>query len=87
MGANNRDRTYFQNVAEGREWTVGELVLARATAKPVFGISVDSTPGISTVFRIYLPVAAVHQPETAEERQEPPETHQPAFVMQEKLQS
>jgi hypothetical protein len=87
VGANNRDTAYFQNVAEGREWTVGELVLARTTAKPVFGITVDSTPGIGTVFRIYLPVAAVHQPETAEERQEPPETHQPASVMQEQLKT
>jgi signal transduction histidine kinase len=39
IGANNSDRAYFRDIAGGREWTVGELVLARTTGKPVFGIS------------------------------------------------
>jgi hypothetical protein len=39
VGANNSDRAYFREIAHGREWTVGELVLARTTGKPVFGIS------------------------------------------------
>lgn len=39
IGAHNSDRAYFLDIASGREWTVGELVLARTTGKPVFGIS------------------------------------------------
>ncbi len=39
VGLNNSDRSYFRDIAEGREWTVGELVLARTTGKPVFGIT------------------------------------------------
>ena len=39
VGWNNSDRAYFRDIAGGRDWTVGELVLARTTGKPVFGIS------------------------------------------------
>ncbi len=39
VGADNNDRSYFRDIAEGRDWTVGELILARTTGQPVFGIS------------------------------------------------
>ncbi len=39
IGRNYSDRSYFREVANGREWMVGELVLSKATGKPVFGIS------------------------------------------------
>ncbi len=39
VGSNNSDRAYFRDIAGGHEWTVGELVLARTTGKPVFGIT------------------------------------------------
>ncbi len=39
IGANNSDRAYFKDIANGRKWTVGELVLARSSGKPVFGVS------------------------------------------------
>jgi PAS domain S-box-containing protein len=39
IGNNYRDRTYFSEIANGREWTVSELLISRATGKPVFGIS------------------------------------------------
>jgi signal transduction histidine kinase len=39
LGKNYSDRSYFRDVANGREWTVSELVISRATGKPVFGIS------------------------------------------------
>ncbi|ABK17547.1 ATP-binding protein [Syntrophobacter fumaroxidans] len=39
LGRNNRDRAYFRDILSGRQWTVGELVKARTTGKPVFGIS------------------------------------------------
>ncbi len=39
VGNNYSDRSYFRDIANGREWTVGELVISKATGKPVFGIS------------------------------------------------
>lgn len=39
VGNRYGDRGYFRKIVEGRAWTVGELVLARTTGKPVFGIS------------------------------------------------
>ena len=39
VGRNYGDRSYFCEVANGREWMVSELVISRATGKPVFGIS------------------------------------------------
>ena len=39
IGRNYSDRSYFREIAEGREWAVSELVISRATGKPVFGIS------------------------------------------------
>jgi len=39
VGNKYNDRGYFSEIANGREWTVGELVLAKTTGKPVFGIS------------------------------------------------
>ena len=39
VGRNYSDRAYFRDIANGPDWTVGELVLARTTGDPVFGIS------------------------------------------------
>ena len=39
VGNSYSDRSFFRDVANGREWTVGELVISKATGKPVFGIS------------------------------------------------
>ncbi len=39
IGRNYSDRSYFREIADGREWAVSELVISRATGKPVFGIS------------------------------------------------
>ena len=39
IGRNYSDRSYFREVANGREWMVGELVISKASGKPVFGIS------------------------------------------------
>jgi signal transduction histidine kinase len=38
-GKNYSDRSYFREVANGREWMVGELIISKASGKPVFGIS------------------------------------------------
>ena len=37
VGKNYSDRSYFREIANGREWAVSELVISRATGKPVFG--------------------------------------------------
>ncbi len=39
VGRNYSDRSYFREIANGREWAVSELVISRATGQPVFGIS------------------------------------------------
>ena len=39
IGRNYNDRSYFREVANGREWMVGELIISKASGKPVFGIS------------------------------------------------
>jgi len=39
IGRSYGDRSYFREVANGREWYVGELVTAKTTGLPVFGIS------------------------------------------------
>ena len=39
VGNSYSERSFFRDVANGREWTVGELVISKATGKPVFGIS------------------------------------------------
>jgi PAS domain S-box-containing protein len=39
VGRNYSDRSYFREVADGREWAVSELLVSRASGKPVFGIS------------------------------------------------
>ena len=39
VGNNYSDRSFFRNIATGREWNVGELVISKATGKPVFGVS------------------------------------------------
>jgi PAS domain S-box-containing protein len=39
VGQNYSDRPYFREIADGREWTVSELLISRATEKPVFGIA------------------------------------------------
>jgi PAS domain S-box-containing protein len=39
VGRNYSDRAHFRDVVDGREWMVSELLISRATGKPVFGIS------------------------------------------------
>lgn len=39
IGRHLNDRSYFRDIVNGREWTVGELVLSKSTKKPVFGVS------------------------------------------------
>lgn len=39
IGRNYSDRSYFREVANGREWKVSELIFAKTTGEPVFGIS------------------------------------------------
>ena len=39
IGLNHNDQTYFCEIAGGREWAVGELVLARTTGEPVFSVA------------------------------------------------
>ncbi|MGZ6275332.1 MAG: PDC sensor domain-containing protein, partial [Syntrophales bacterium] len=39
IGINYSDRSYFRDVANGREWMISELVIAKTTGEPVFGIS------------------------------------------------
>jgi signal transduction histidine kinase len=39
IGINYSDRSYFRDVANGREWRISELVIAKTTGEPVFGIS------------------------------------------------
>ena len=36
---NYSERSYFREVANGREWMVGELIISKASGKPVFGIA------------------------------------------------
>ena len=39
IGINYSDRSYFRDVVNGREWMISELMIAKTTGKPVFGIS------------------------------------------------
>lgn len=39
IGANHGEQAYFQEILRGREWMVGDLVVARTTGKPIFSIS------------------------------------------------
>jgi PAS domain S-box-containing protein len=39
IGINYSDRSYFREIANGREWTVSELIIAKTTGEPVFGIA------------------------------------------------
>ena len=39
IGIDYGDRSYFREIANGREWIVSELVIAQTTGEPVFGIS------------------------------------------------
>ena len=39
IGINYSDRSYFREIANGREWMVSELIIAKTTGEPVFGIS------------------------------------------------
>ena len=39
VGNSYSDRSFFRDVANGREWAVGELVISRATGKSIFGVS------------------------------------------------
>jgi signal transduction histidine kinase len=39
VGRNYSDRSYLREVVNGREWMVSELIISKATGKPVFGIS------------------------------------------------
>ncbi|MEN6438441.1 MAG: PAS domain S-box protein [Syntrophobacter sp.] len=63
IGANNSDRSYFRDIVSGREWTVGELVLARTTGQPVFGISRGIRDGSGTLLGV---VVATILPEQVE---------------------
>ncbi len=39
IGGNYSDRSYHREVVNGRDWAVSELLISRASGKPVFGIS------------------------------------------------
>jgi len=39
VGKNYSDRSYFRGVAADREWSISELIVSRATGKPVVAIS------------------------------------------------
>jgi PAS domain S-box-containing protein len=39
IGANHNDQTYFREIADGCEWAVGDLVIARTTGEPVFSVA------------------------------------------------
>ncbi|HET6489548.1 MAG TPA: PAS domain S-box protein [Syntrophales bacterium] len=39
IGRNYSDRSYFREVTNGHEWSVSELILAKTTGEPTFGIS------------------------------------------------
>ncbi|MDQ5986256.1 MAG: Adaptive-response sensory-kinase SasA [Syntrophus sp. SKADARSKE-3] len=39
IGVDYGDRSYVPEIIDGREWVVSELVIAKTTGKPVFGIS------------------------------------------------
>jgi PAS domain S-box-containing protein len=39
VGNSYSDRSFFRDIANGREWAVSELVISKASGKPVFGIS------------------------------------------------
>ena len=39
IGTDYSDRSYFREIANGRDWMVSELVLAKTTGEPVFAIS------------------------------------------------
>ena len=39
IGIDFSDRTYFLEVTAGKDWSIGDLVIGRATAKPLFSIA------------------------------------------------
>lgn len=59
IGIDCSDRSYFRDIINGREWTVGELIIAKTTKKPAFGISrgIRDDKGIlqGIVFGVVIP--------------------------------
>jgi PAS domain S-box-containing protein len=64
IGRNYSDRSYFREVADGREWKVGELIFAKTTGEEVFGISRgirdDKGALLGIVFAAIVPEKLVH---------------------------
>ena len=52
IGINYGDRSYFREIVNGRDWMVGELVIAKSTGEPVFGISRGIRDGKGTLLGI-----------------------------------
>ena len=65
IGINYSDRSYFRDVVNGREWMISELMIAKTTGKPVFGISRGIRDGKGALLGI---VFAVIVPEKLEAR-------------------
>ncbi len=65
VGVDYSDRSYFREVVNGREWTVGELVQAKSTNKAVFGITRGIRNEKGTLLGIVL---AAILPEKLEDR-------------------
>ncbi|HUH67390.1 MAG TPA: PAS domain-containing protein [Syntrophales bacterium] len=59
VGLNYSDRLYFQDVVNGREWIVSELIIAKSSGKPVFAISRGIRNGkgilLGVIYAVILP--------------------------------
>jgi PAS domain S-box-containing protein len=59
VGIDYSDRSYFREVAKGREWMVSELIIGKTSGKPVFGISHGIRDGkgalLGVVFAAIIP--------------------------------
>ena len=64
IGRNYSDRSYFREVADGREWKVGELIFAKTTGEETFGLSrgIRDNKGalLGIVFAAIVPEKLVH---------------------------
>ncbi len=65
IGVDYSDRSYFRDVANGREWMISELIIAKTTGEPVFGISRGIRDGKGALLGI---VFAAIAPEKLEPR-------------------
>jgi len=65
IGVNYSDRSYFREVANGREWMISELVIAKTTGEPVFGIARGMRDGKGALLGIIFAAIA---PERLEAR-------------------